>query len=266
MHWRRVRGVVRRHSYGLKRSWPRIFDIFYWPLIEVLTWGLITEFLLRASGQPFSPAQFLGAMILWVVIYRAQEDIAVSFLEELWSQNQANTFASPVTLADYLSGLAIMSLVKTLISAAAMMLIAWSIYGFTFGTLGLALIPAVATLVLTGWGLGLFAVGLILRFGRRVDVVAWSLASLIQPISCAVYPLKVLPPTLQQVAALLPAVHVFEANRAALAPGGTDAALLWGELAVGFGLAVLYLGVVLLFVRWAFTYARRQGRLAVAEG
>ena len=98
------------------------------------------------------------------------------------------------------------------------------------------------SLITFGWALGLFTVGLVLRYGRQVDVLAWSIAILVQPLVCAVYPLNILHPAAQVVAGLLPPTHIFEATRAAVAgePNLT-------ELLIGFVGGLIALGLSLAF-------------------
>ena len=100
---------------------------------------------------------------------------------------------------------------------------------------------------------------MILRYGRQVDVLAWSFAVLFQPLVCAVYPLNVLHPALQVVAGLLPPTHIFEAVRAASAgtPNPT-------ELLVGFVGGLVALAGALAFYLSSLKYARENGRLASA--
>jgi ABC-2 type transport system permease protein len=254
---RRIRGAARRHWWTLRRSWPRIFDVFFWPTVEVIVWGLVTVYLVQQVGAQISPAFFLGGMILWVVLYRAQEDLAVSVLEESWSDNAINLFGSPLRPVEYLAGAMLVGLFKTLLSAAAMALLAWTLYGYNLLALGPTLLPAIVALVLSGWTLGLLAVGLILRYGRRVDVLAWSFSHLVQPLACAVYPVKVLPPALQVVAGFLPPAHAFEATRAAVV--GDLAA---GELALAVVGSVITLGLAAVFCQAGLERAREIGRLA----
>ena len=257
MSWRRIRGVARRQWLTLRHSLPRIFDVFYWPIVEVLVWGLVTIYLLAQVGAAFTPAVFLGGMVLWIVLYRAQEDLAISVLEEAWSANTLNLFGSPLTALEYVVGSFGMSLIKTLLAAIAMSFLAWSIYGFGIWSLGPSLPGIAAALLLSGWALGLVVIGLILRFGRRMDVLAWSFSHLIQPLACAVYPVKILPPSLQAVAGLLPPTHAFEAARAAIA-GRPD----YGEVSLAISGAVLALGLSGWFAQRGLVRAREIGRLA----
>ena len=234
-----------------------MFDVFYWPTVEIIVWGLVTLYLLQQVGAEIVPGVFIGGMILWVMLYRAQEDLAVSVLEESWSENMINLVGSPLRPIEYLAGTMLVGFLKTLLSAAAMGLLAWTLYGYRLWELGPTLALAGLALVFNGWALGLIAVGLILRYGRRVDVLAWSFSHLVQPLACAVYPIKVLPPALQSVAALLPAAHAFEASRAATA--GLFAA---GELALALAGGLAFLGLAALYSRAGLERARSIGRLA----
>lgn len=257
MSWRRVRGVARRHWWTLKRSWPRMFDVFYWPTVEIIVWGLVTLYLLEQVGAEIVPGVFIGGMILWVMLYRAQEDLAVSVLEESWSENTINLVGSPLRPIEYLAGTMLVGCLKTLLSVVAMGALAWALYGYRLWELGPTLALAGLALVFSGWALGLIAVGLILRYGRRVDVLAWSFSHLVQPLACAVYPIKVLPPALQGVAALLPAAHAFEASRAATV--GQFAA---GELTLALSGGLIFLGLAAIYSRAGLERARSIGRLA----
>ena len=65
MSRRRVFGIALRQWLTLKRSLPRLFDVFYWPILEVALWGLVTQYLLTQAGATFAPSLLIGGMILW---------------------------------------------------------------------------------------------------------------------------------------------------------------------------------------------------------
>ena len=94
---RRVAAIVLRHWYLLKSSWPRVFDLMYWPLLQMVVWGFITVFLARHSSWMVQAGGLLiGAVLLWDVLVRGQFGMTLSFLEEMWSRNLANLFVSPL--------------------------------------------------------------------------------------------------------------------------------------------------------------------------
>jgi ABC-2 type transport system permease protein len=146
---------------------------------------------------------------------------------------------------------------KTLVAGTAMAALAWTLYHYSLLDLGPTLVAAGVALIIFGWALGLVTVGLILRYGRRVDVLAWSFSALVQPLACAVYPVKVLPPTLQVVAGWLPASHAFEAARAA-----TAGQLALQELAIALLGSLLALALAAAYARASLVRARQIGRLA----
>ena len=42
---RRISAMVVRYVLLLKNSWTRIFELVYWPTIQMVLWGFISEFL-----------------------------------------------------------------------------------------------------------------------------------------------------------------------------------------------------------------------------
>ena len=259
MSGRRVLGIALRQWLALRHSVPRLFDVFYWPILEVVLWGLVTQYLLTQAGASFAPSLLIGGMILWTLLHRSAEDLSIAFLEESWSQNLPNLFASPLRPLEYLAASMLVGTIKVLGAGFAVAGLAAIFYGYALWELGPTLLGAIPALVAFGWALGLLTMGLTLRYGRQVDVLAWSLTIVFQPIVCAVYPLQVLPPTLQVVAGLLPPTHVFEATRAAAA--GSPA---WGELLIGLVGGLLALGLGCVWYLTGLSYARAEGRLASA--
>ena len=257
MSRRRIFGIALRQWLTLKRSLPRLFDVFYWPILEVALWGLVTQYLLTQAGATFAPSLLTGGMILWTLLHRASEDLAIAFLEESWSQNLANLFASPLRPLEYLAGAALVGTIKVLGAGAAVAALAALFYGYGLWELGPTLLGAVPALVAFGWALGLVTMGLTLRYGRQVDVLAWSFTIVFQPLVCAVYPLEVLPPAMQVIAGLLPPTHVFEAARAAAA-GTPDPA----ELLIGLIGSLIALGLGCLYYWTGLAHARVHGRLS----
>jgi ABC-2 type transport system permease protein len=254
---RRVLAIVLRQWLTLRHSLPRAMEVFYWPILEVTLWGLVTRYLLEQAGGVFTPGLLIGGMILWTMLHRAQEDLSIAFLEESWSQNLPNLFSTPLHPLEYFVASALVGATKVLGAALAVSGLAALFYGYALWEVGPTLLGAIPALVSFGWAIGLVTVGLVLRFGRQVDVLAWSIAILFQPLVCAVYPLRVLPPEMQLVAGLLPPTHVFEAVRAAAAGAPNPT-----ELFIGIAGGLVALGLALAFALSSIRYARIHGRLA----
>src|SRR2546422_281578 len=69
-------------------------------------------------------------------------------------------------------------------------------------------------LLLTGWAVGIFVSGLVLRNGLGAENLAWTIMFIFLPLTCVYYPVSVLPEWLQVVAWMLPPTYVFEGMRA----------------------------------------------------
>src|SRR5262245_62026455 len=254
----RIGALVARHLYLYRRSLPRIMEIFYWPFLDLVIWGFITLYLVKYQPQiPGFVTFFLGALILWDMLFRSQQGITISFLEEVWARNLMNLFASPLTPAEFLAATIAMSIFKVTVVSIVMGICAWLFYDYNVLVMGLWLLPFVLNLVVTGWGIGVLTTSLILRFGQEAEVLAWSLVFLFQPISCVFYPMEILPDWLRAVAWLNPAAHVFEGMRAVLNGGGTLVThLVWACALNG----LLLVGMIAFFYR-TFAYCRVQGSL-----
>lgn len=258
MRVHRIAALIARHLYLYRRSLPRIMEIFYWPFLDLVIWGFITLYLARYQTQvPGFVTFFLGALILWDMLFRSQQGVTISFLEELWARNLMNLFASPLKPGEFLAATMVMSILKVTCVSIVMAVCALLFYSYNVLAIGLWLIPFVLNLVIAGWVIGVFTTSLIMRFGQEAEVLAWSMVFLFQPISCVFYPMEVLPGWLKPVAWVNPAAHIFEGMRAVLTSGEAPLSnLAW---AVGLN-GLLLVAVVAWFYR-TFAYCKEQGLL-----
>jgi ABC-2 type transport system permease protein len=214
---RRVAAMVLRYWYLLRSSWPRLIDLIYWPAVQMLMWGFLqlyigqnNSFFARAGGI------FIGAVLLWDILFRGQLGFSLSFLEEMWSRNLANLMISPLRPAEFILALIVMSLTRLAISTIPVALLAIAFFGFNLFGLGLALAAFFVNLLLTSWAIGIFVSGLVMRNGLGAENFAWSIMFIFLPLTCVYYPVSVLPAWLQHVAWALPPTYVFEGMRALL--------------------------------------------------
>ena len=258
MNFGRIGGLLSRHLYLYKRSFARLLEIFYWPFLDLVVWGFITIYLDKVGLQLHGAVTFfLGALILWDVLFRAQQGIAVSFLEEMWARNLMNLFASPLTVGEYLASTMTMSVMKVSAVASLMMGFAWTFYSYDIFKMGMALFPFILNLVVSGWIIGVLTTSIIMRFGQQAEVLAWGMVFLFQPISCVFYPLEVLPSVLQTVAWSVPPAHIFEGMRAVLNSGTMPVAhILWAT-----GLNLFYMVVIVMWFYHTFNVCKDRGML-----
>lgn len=259
MNWLRTRGILRQNWYVMKHSPMRIFELFYWPVIEVVLWGFIATYLAGANADlPGGATILLGAVLLWDVMFRSQQELAVTQLIDVWDRNIVNLYASPLKQSEYVLGALIFSIIRVAIGTSFLVVMANLWFGFNLLTVGAVLAPALLALLVFGWALGLVIRATVMRFGSNAEVLAWSLAFLIQPVSAVFYPVSTLPGWLQTVAHGLPTANVFEAMRAYLASG----VVLGGHLAWAMVQSVIYLGLAAMLAAFTYKRVRKLGLLA----
>lgn len=254
----RVSALIARHLFLYRRSFPRLLEIFYWPLLDLVVWGFITIYLAQeGKGMHGAVTFFLGALIFWDILFRAQQGITISFLEEIWSRNLMNLFASPLTAGEFLAATMAMSVFKVAAVSIIMAFAALLFYSYNVFIMGLTLIPFVLNLIAAGWLIGILTMSVIMRFGQQAEVLAWGLVFLFQPISCVFYPMSVLPAWLTPLALANPAAHVFEGMRGVL----LDQTVPLAHLGWATGLNVLYLLLMIALYQYTFSVCKDRGML-----
>lgn len=258
----RITAVMVRHVYEARRNFDRITDMLYWPVLDIIMWGFFTTYLGRGIGmQPEVIKFLLGATILWGLFYSFQRDMAVGFLDELWSRNLINLFSTPLTISEYVTGLILVNLAKAGLGMSAAAMLAWAAYHFNIFPWLPEFIPYLLNLVLFAFALGIVITGLIFRYTTKIQALAWSFAGLLAPVSCVLYPLKSLPRWLRWVAWMLPTTHSFEGMRLALAGGGFSPFHFWWGLVLNAG----YFAIAIAIFQLVFKSAKNRGLLVKLE-
>jgi ABC-2 type transport system permease protein len=255
--WGRVGALLLRYLYLYRRSLARSMEIFFWPVMDLLVWGFVTVYFQKLAA-PRAVVFLLGAVIFWDVFYRSQQAITLSLSEEIWVRNLLNVFIAPVRTVEIVLATCLLGVIRATISASVLGLLAFGLYAFDVTTLGAALLPYLASILLFGWAVGMCTMALILRFGHAAEALIWGTPFLLQPISAAFYPVAVLPPVLRSIALLLPTTHVFEGMRATLATGRPALA----ALLPAFALNAVYLALAGAFFGWMMSRVREKGYLA----
>ena len=254
----RVAAMVLRYLYLLRSSWPRILELIYWPAVQLFVWGFLQLYITQNAGF-FARAGgvFIGAVMMWDILFRGQLGFSISFLEEMWARNLGNLMISPLRPIEFVCALMIMSIVRLAIGMVPVSLLAIAFFGFNIYGLGLALAAFFMNLILTSWAVGIVVSGLVLRNGLGAESLAWTLMFLIMPVICVYYPVSVLPDWLQWIAWALPPTYVFEGMRALILEGVFRPDLMVAALALN---ALYFSAAVAVFLA-LLESARRHGAL-----
>ena len=255
---RRIRAVLRRHAYLILKSWTRIVSMMYYPTVTMIVWAFVTLYLAPTNSfLKDAPGYFIGAVLLWDVLFRGQLGVSLTFIEEFYARNLGNLFVSPLTLPEYIAGQLAMSILRALIGVGGACVFAWLLFRFSIFSLGLPLIAFFANLLVFGWGIGLAMSGMVLRLGLGAEELAWAAIFIVAPVSGVYYPITVLPGWMQSIAWATPSAHVFEGMRAVLLQGRFP----WEEFWAAAALNLVYLALGAAVFAWAVRDARIHGKL-----
>lgn len=255
----RTAAIVLRQFYLLRGSAARVLPLFVWVAIDIVLWGFLTKYLssIVSSGFRFVPA-LLGAVLLWDFFGRVMFGVTTAFLEDVWSRNFLNVFATPITIPEYVGGLVLSSIGTSFVGLVVMVVLAGAAFGLSFFSYGAALLPFLLVLFLFGIAMGIVASAIVLRFGPAAEWFIWPLPALISPFVCVFYPLSTLPTWMQAVAHVLPPSYVFESVRGIVHGAGAS----WSGLVVSAILALVYIAISSFFFTGVFRYVVRTGLLA----
>ncbi len=256
---RRTAAIALRQFYLIRGSIARLVPLFAWVAIDMVLWGFITRYLnaITSSGLNFIPT-LLGAVVLWDFFGRVMQGVTTAFLEDVWSRNFLNIFATPLCMSEYVGGLVLSSIVTSSVGLLVMLAVATTAFGLSFLSYGVAILPFLLVLFLFGIGLGIFASAVVLRLGPASEWFVWPVPALISPVAAVFYPVSTLPGWMQPIARALPPSYVFENLRAIVAGRQPS----FGALLAAALLAVLYIVLASWFFRSIYRYAVRTGLIA----
>ena len=253
----RISALVLRYLYLLRSSWPRIIEIAYWPTMQMVIWGFVSQHFSSSSPELTAGGVLISVVLVWDCLFRSHISYTLSFLEELWSRNLGNLFVSPLRPSELIVALASISMMRTLIGMFPAALLAIPFFEVSVFDMGLALLGFFLNLVLTGWAISQFVTGILIRYGLGAESLTWVLPFLIAPFSCIYYPLSTIPEWMQSIAVFIPTTYVFEGMRALL----VEEVFRSDLMIKGFALNIAYLvaGICAFFI--SFQAARRHGLL-----
>jgi len=258
-----IQALVTRQVLLFTRNPIRGFELFFWPVVQLLVWGFVSVyFQQQTKGQSVENlATFLiGAIILWDALFRSQQGVAISFLEDVWTRNLLNIFAAPIRMSEYLAATFAVGVLRVIVTAIVLAIIAALAYSFNLFQFQWTLMAFYANLMMFGWALGIVSISMILRYGHAAESLAWAVPFMIQPFACVFYGVEVLPSWMQWIALAMPPAHIFEGMRDILDGNGLDP----NRLLLACGLNVIYLAAAGVLFNHMLGLARKRGLLVKA--
>jgi ABC-2 type transport system permease protein len=237
LSFRRTAAIVLRQVYLVRGSVARLMPMFAWVAIDIVLWGFITKYLNQIARADVNfVSTLLGAVLLWDFCARVMQGVTTAFLEDVWSRNFLNLFATPLSIGEYVTGLVVSTIATSAVGLVVMLVLATTVFGLSFFTFGAAFVPFLLVLFAFGIALGVAASAVVLWLGPASEWFVWPIPALIAPFAGVFYPISTLPRWMQYVSRLLPPSPVFEGMRTLVSGRGLSTIpLLWaGCLALAY--------------------------------
>ena len=223
MKLHRIWAMVLRNLYAFKHSYDKLSDAFYWPTLDLFLWGLTSAFIQKSTPDlPNILLIIVSGIVFWIIFWRAQYEITIGVLDELWNKNLVNIFITPLKFSEWVAAWLIMGIIKGSVSFAYAWVLAWILYKTNIFTYGFYTLPFLFLLLLSGWWIGFLIASIIIRYGSRVQTLAWSVPWILAPFSAIYYPVEILPGWAQGIAQFLPTSYIFEGMRQVISTGVLD--------------------------------------------
>lgn len=232
-----------------------LFELLFWPVLGVITIGLMTRFL-TLSGEEASFV-LIGQMA-FSIVGTCQLDVAYSVLYDFWSKSMKHQFLAPIGIRHLTVGSWVVGILRGTLVFLLTGGLSWWAFGFNVFHGGVG--PVVALLVgcfLTAWIVGVFVCVLIMLFGGRAETAAWASINLVLALSGIYYPVSVLPAPAAAVAGVIPLTYFLDAYRSHFG----FASQYSHPIATGLALAVFYVALSHYTFGAAVRHARRSGLL-----
>ncbi|MEZ5315616.1 MAG: ABC transporter permease [Chlamydiales bacterium] len=256
MNLQRILGIFFRYTYVMQKGLMHLSDLFYWPLVDILLWGLASIWIQsQEMHREDLPLILMTALIFWQISWRGSVDISISLLEELWQRNMVNLFSTPLKFSEWITGMILVSLCKLTLTVSFGALIVYLLYTINVFTIGWAFLPFALSLILFGWTMGFLASSAIVYWGHSVQMFAWMIGGLFAPFSGVFYPVAILPKWAQIISYCLPTTYIFEGMRSILTTG----VFPFHNFLISIGMSILFLmGSIFLF-KFMFEKSRNKG-------
>ncbi|MBA3752375.1 hypothetical protein H0X06_06335 [Candidatus Dependentiae bacterium] len=257
----RILAIVRRHSLLTFRRFDRILNIVYWPFLNIVLWGVTSEWMQQQSSLPLIVPMILSGLVLWQIVFRVNLETAKGLLEELLNHNVVNIFSTPLTLFEWVLGTMILGAINMVLVMSTCSLALWLFYGINIFALGWSIIPFMISLLISGWSIGFLICGFLINWGLKAQDFVFTIGWLFAPFSAIYYPISVLPSIGRTIGRFLPMSYVFESMRSLLETGTFPPRFMM----ISFFLNFLYFSLSLFFFWSMFEHSKTKG-LARLDG
>ncbi len=249
------------HSYAFayrnlifaKRNVFFVVEILFWPMMTLLTIGLMGGFLkLNENALGFVITGAIASGLLQVT----QLDVGYSLLYDVWSKSVKHTFLTPTGITPGLMGSWMTGILRGTFVLALLMIASFKFFGFHMPGFwaSLSFLIGVFWMALLS---GILVWILVLLYGQRAEIAVWATSHVVMFFCGIYYPVDMLPKPFYILSQFIPLTYFLDAYRSHYGfPLLFSNGLMKGWL-LNFG----YLGVLIFGAHLALGHARKNGLL-----
>jgi ABC-2 type transport system permease protein len=255
--------IALRHIRVLQRDINFLLMYFYWPLLDILTWGFLGSWIGKSHLSGFENYEIIALLgvVLWGVVGRGCNFLVFGFSEELWSHNLINLCSLPLSLAEWIGGLVIFYLIMMSATSFFCIAAAGALYGISLWQFISTFLLFAPPLIIAALWIGFTSLQLLVMFGKRGVEIAFVITWFLMPFSGAYYPISVLPAWGQTFSSLLPISYIFEGMRSYVMYQQDPTIYLLK----GYAIAIPYAIIAMAGFVYFFNRSKRKGLARLVE-
>lgn len=262
MKLHRYKAIILQEYFITLRSVETLFDILVMPVLTIVVFGFLSLYLTANADAAVANNVIMG-MLMWQTLFIAQYSVTVPSLWNIWSRNLSMLFVTPLTITEYISAHATTATIKSILFFILSATLCQYFFHFDITQLGIGnLVLILANLIIFAIALGIILLGLIFRYGTKIQALSWGFISILQPLCAALYPLSIVPEPFRSLALALPATYIFEGVRTL--PGNANAFL--NHMLIAFLLNIVLLIISIYIFKTLFSHSKISGQFARNEG
>jgi ABC-2 type transport system permease protein len=252
----RITAVMLRYLMIERRNYLRFVESLFWPTMDIMLWGLTSVWMEQQQVKlPQVVLVMMTCLVLWSIVSRAQLEIVMPLLEELWQRSLITLFSTPLSCAEWIIGLMLNGLIKTAFVFCFGATVVWLLYALNVFAVGWMMFPYALSLMMFGWAVGFLGAAFVIYYGQKAQNIAWMLSFVFAPVSGIFYPIAILPYWAQKIAWALPLSYAFEGMRSVIFSG----TLMTEYLVLSLLLSLFYVLITISLFVFLFQRSRRFG-------
>ncbi|MEM3928313.1 MAG: ABC transporter permease [Archaeoglobaceae archaeon] len=247
-------GFTYRNFIITRRNFFTIFETLFWPVIGLISVGLMSVYL-ELSKEQFAFI-LIGAVTL-SILQVSQLDVAYVLLFDIWSKSVRYTFATPISAWNMILGSWLFGVFRGLVAFSILFVASEVLFRVNILISLPWLLLFLFGVFLSAMIIGVITCSLLLIFGYRAEIFAWTLSAIFMLVCGIYYPVSMLPEVIRALSYAIPLTHFLEFYRGFY---GFKTSFE-NPLLIGYMLSFFALAVLVALYLWAFERARRRGTI-----